>query len=108
MENQRIQKFDSDGNFLTKWGSKGKGNGEFDAPAGIAVDNLDHNIYLTDGGNNRIQKFDSDGNFLTKWGSEGSGEGQFSFPSGVAVADSGIVYIADQYNHRIQLFTVQK
>lgn len=36
--NHRIQKFDSVGNFITKWGSKGTGDGEFDHPIGIAVD----------------------------------------------------------------------
>ena len=36
--NHRIQKFDSDGNFITKWGSKGTGDGEFNTPHGISVD----------------------------------------------------------------------
>ena len=30
--NHRIQKFDSNGNFITKWGSEGTGNGEFKKP----------------------------------------------------------------------------
>ena len=36
--NYRIQKFDSDGTFLTKWGSKGSGDGEFFGPRGLEVD----------------------------------------------------------------------
>jgi tripartite motif-containing protein 71 len=28
--NKRVQKFDSNGTFITKWGSEGKGDGQFD------------------------------------------------------------------------------
>lgn len=33
----QIQKFDSDGNFISKWGSYGTGDNEFRDPSGIAV-----------------------------------------------------------------------
>jgi DNA-binding beta-propeller fold protein YncE len=54
--NNRIQKFDSNGIFLAKWGSGGTGDGQFDYPEGIAV-NSSGNIYVADTSNNRIQKF---------------------------------------------------
>jgi RHS repeat-associated protein len=53
--NRRIQKFDSSGTFLTKWGSYGSGDGQFIDPWGVAVDT--QGIYVTDTGNHRIQKF---------------------------------------------------
>ena len=34
--NNRIQKFDSDGKFITKWGSQGITDGKFDFPTGLA------------------------------------------------------------------------
>ncbi|NIW49346.1 MAG: 6-bladed beta-propeller, partial [Gammaproteobacteria bacterium] len=34
--NERIQKFTADGQFITKWGSYGTGEGEFRWPFGIA------------------------------------------------------------------------
>ena len=43
--------------------------------------------------------------FLTEWGTFGTGNGQFNFPSGVAVDRSGRVYVTDQSNHRVQVFT---
>ena len=35
--NHRIQKLDSDGFFLAKWGGSGTGNGQFSSPTGVAV-----------------------------------------------------------------------
>jgi DNA-binding beta-propeller fold protein YncE len=58
--NDRIQKFDSNGQFLTKWGKSGTGDGEFADPFGVAVDRLS-NVYVIDDDNPRIQKFDSNG-----------------------------------------------
>ncbi|RKZ36322.1 MAG: hypothetical protein DRQ49_18120, partial [Gammaproteobacteria bacterium] len=37
-DNHRIQKFDSNGNFLLQWGSQGIENGQFNSPQGIAID----------------------------------------------------------------------
>jgi DNA-binding beta-propeller fold protein YncE len=102
-ENNRIQKFDSEGNLLTKWGTPGTGDGQFIRPADITVD-PEGNTYVTDEGNNRVQKFDSEGNFITKWGSKGSGEGQFIDPLGIVLDTSGNVYVVDGGNSRIQVF----
>jgi len=99
----RVQKFDSAGNFLDKWGSYGSGNGQFASPREIATDSSD-NVFVADTYNNRIQMFDSSGNFLTKWGSSGSGNGQLGHPEGVAADSSGDVYVADTDNDRIQKF----
>ncbi len=101
--NHRIQKFDSSGNFLTKWGRNGGGEGRFTFPYGIASGNSG-NVYVADTGNNRIQEFDTDGVFITQWGTYGTGEGQFRAPRGISVDASGNVYVADEVNDRIQKF----
>ena len=54
--NNRIQKFDSNGNFITKWGTQGTGDGQFEEPTGIALDSSG-NVYVVDRGNSRIQVF---------------------------------------------------
>jgi hypothetical protein len=102
-DNNRIQKFTSDGSFITKW-DFGTGDGQFSSPYGVAVDGSG-NVYVTDLYNSRILKFTGDGSFITKWGSYGTGDGQFSFPCEVAVDSSGNVYVADTDNNRIQKFT---
>jgi hypothetical protein len=58
--NTRIQKFKSDGTFLTTIGSAGIGIGQFTTIAGLAVDNS-LNLYVADPGNFQVQKFDSSG-----------------------------------------------
>ena len=90
--------------FVTKWGSYGTGDGQFDFPCFLAVDSSG-NVYVTDQNNHRIQKFTSDGTFVSKWGSQGEGDGQFNYPVGIAVDSSGHVYVADNANYRIQKFT---
>jgi DNA-binding beta-propeller fold protein YncE len=102
-DNDRIQKFDPNGTFITKWGTSGSGNGQFSWPVGIAIDNSG-NVYVADVGNMRLQKFDPNGTFITQWGTTGSGNGQFSWLSGVAVDNAGNVYVADYGNSRIQKF----
>ena len=67
----RILKFDSNGKFITKWGSYGEGSTQFNSPSGISIDSKD-NIYVADTDNDRILKFDSNGKFITKWGNEGN------------------------------------
>ncbi|MEC4673689.1 MAG: 6-bladed beta-propeller [Nitrospirota bacterium] len=101
--NARIQKFQSDGTPLIKWGRDGSFDGAFFYPRGMGVDFVG-NIFIADEGNHRIQKFDSRGNFLMKWGKEGNGPGQFKSPWGVACDALGNVYVVDSSNHRLQKF----
>jgi len=104
MENDRVQVFDSSGNYLRQWGSYGSGDGNFHNPGSVAVD-ATGSVYVADTWNDRVQKFDSTGNFLTKWGSTGTGDGQFNGGVGTMSVDaSGNLYVADWNNHRVQKF----
>ena len=110
-----IQKFDGDGNFITKWGSSCSidsdwdgvpdqpCDGQFYFPSGIAIGSED-SVYLVDKGNYRVQKFDSSGNFIKKWGNRGSSNGEFEWPEDVAIGTDGFVYVVDKDNRRIQKF----
>lgn len=49
-----LQVFNTEGEFLLKFGSNGEGNGQFNAPTGVAVD-VNGNIIVADWGNSRIQ-----------------------------------------------------
>ena len=54
--NHRVSLFTLEGKFLTSFGSKGDGLGQFNHPCGITVDNQGI-IYVADYDNNRIQIF---------------------------------------------------
>jgi DNA-binding beta-propeller fold protein YncE len=105
MRNLNVQKFDSGGHFITKWGTEGTGNGQLKRPAGIAIDSGD-NIYVSDAGNDRIEKFDNSGKFLLKWGSRGNGNGQLDSPHDIAIEDKGNLYVVKQGNFRFKYFLV--
>jgi DNA-binding beta-propeller fold protein YncE len=102
----RISIFDKQGRFLTKWGVKGNGAGEFDRPAGLAFDQ-DQHLLVVDGLNNRIQRYTKDGRFLGQWGKGGRSRGELNLPWGIAVDRVGDMYVADWRNDRIQKFDAQ-
>ncbi|MDW3666790.1 MAG: hypothetical protein QOA57_01420, partial [Nitrososphaeraceae archaeon] len=52
----RIQKFTSDGTLITKWGTEGSGDRQFNYPYGVAVDSSGR-VYVADDHNYRMQVF---------------------------------------------------
>jgi DNA-binding beta-propeller fold protein YncE len=54
--NQRVQKFDREGNFITQWGGFGNGGVQFNFPYGIAVD-ARGSVFVVDSANTRVQQF---------------------------------------------------
>jgi tripartite motif-containing protein 71 len=105
--NSRVQKFDSNGNFILMWGSPGNGDGQFTITlpdeGRLGVDSLG-NVFVVDTNNNRIQKFDSVGKFLTKWGTKGDGEGQFQEASDIAIDRQDNIYVGDYQSSNVQKF----
>lgn len=106
LEVPRIQKFDSDGNFIKQWGSEGKGSGQFTPLLEhLEVDSDKNLVYMVDGAlNPRIQVFDSEGTFITSVGEFGDLNGEFKKPEHVNIDSNGNLYVVDRGNHRIQVF----
>ena len=81
----------------------------FNSPRGIAIDST-KNLYVTDQNNQTIRKITPAGVVTTLGGVAGSygiGDGtgpsaRFMNPAGIAVANSGVLYVADSYNHEIR------
>ncbi|MEM2965472.1 MAG: 6-bladed beta-propeller [Candidatus Nitrosocaldaceae archaeon] len=96
--NNRIQIFDSKGNFVRRFMTA-----EYGEVIDVAVDSKDR-IIVADTGNNRIQIFDSKGNFIDEFGTYGNDNGEFAHPHGVAVDSKDRIIVADTGNNRIQIF----
>ena len=90
VQSQYIQKFDSNGNFITSWGIKGKGDSEFLHPHGIAIDNNDR-IYVTDELKRDIQIFNTNGELLDRWNAKEASKKI----EGLYVDSDGFVYVVD-------------
>ena len=101
--NNRIQKFDSNFNFLLKFGTFGTGNGNFKTPRAVAFDSS-NNVYIADMKNYRIQKFDNSGNYISQFGSYGTGNGQLDNQYGIAVDPAGNIFTVENNNQRVQKF----
>jgi DNA-binding beta-propeller fold protein YncE len=81
--------------FLSKFGSQGSLDGQFEGPTGIAVAG-DGSIWVADAGNNRVQKFDSSGAFVLQVPA--------GAPSGVAVDSHGNLYVSEPEDRMVRKF----
>ncbi len=97
--NNRIEKFALNGTFVTKWGTAGNGNGQFNSPSNLTVD-YDGNVYVLDSGNKRVQVFSPDGIFLTMI----NGGGLIN-PAGITIGKGGDILISDIANQTIKQYS---
>jgi tripartite motif-containing protein 71 len=99
--NDRVEEFSHRGAYLNKFGTEGTGEGQLKGPEGVAVNPMSGDLYVSDSGNERIEEFSPAGKFLTEFGTYGLGDGGFHGPTGLTVGPTGKLYIADQYNARV-------
>ena len=102
-EGHCIAIFDLSGKFLSRFGTRGTGPGQFNYPTHVTAD-LHGSIYVTDSVNGRVQVFSSDGTFKRQIGVLGDSPGCFSRPKGVAVDAAGHVYVSDAMFDNFQIF----
>ena len=107
--NKRIVIFDSDGNYITEFGTAGMDPGQFDEPVGVAIGN-DGTIYVTDTWNQRVQSFipSEDGTVfmpLAQWDIHGwNGQSTENKPF-IAVGTNNHVFVTDPEGYRVIEFT---
>ena len=93
-----IKVFSDQGDFLYQFGRRGRGNGDFNLPAGLAVDKSGR-LVVCDSYNHRIQLFQLDGTFCYKFGKQPS----FNAPASVAVLSDGKFAVTQYGRCNVQL-----
>jgi hypothetical protein len=94
----RIKIFNSDGTFVSEFGSPGFGDGQFNNITAITV-LTNGNIVVSDAANQCVQIFDSNGLFLSKFSY------QTGFPSGISqTVNENIIICNDQ--HFVQIVDI--
>jgi hypothetical protein len=94
-----VKRLASDLSFVSKIGSLGTGNDQFNGLRGVATDGT--HLYIADSLNHRIVKrLASDLSYVSRLGSPGSGNDQFNNPESIAISGS-YLYILDTNNHRL-------
>lgn len=97
--NHRVTEYSPQGAYLYSFGAFGSGNGQLNAPKGIAIDTQRNLIWVSDTGNNRVQKFNMKGQFQCSVGS-------VSAPRGLSVRlSNGNVWVANAGIHSITRLT---
>ena len=107
LNNHRVNKFSSDGEFVAVVGSQGSGNLQFSCPLGICYNRRDNNLYVADQSNHRIQVLSTELKFVRCFGTPGNGNGQLQNPLFATFDSANNLYVTDHYNHRVQVFTAE-
>lgn len=112
-ENNRIQVFASDGEFLRSFQSYG--NYAMSQPQGVAVDPAT-GVFVADTGNHQVLHFTDEGDLVARFGAYGVAAGQFREPVDIRVwhypepPETGggtIIFlcVTDRLNNRVQIFS---
>ena len=100
----KVVVFNLQGEFLSEFGQRGVGVGEFNFPTHIAATPRGE-ILVTDSMNSRVELFDHAGHWQGTIGEPGDSSGHFSRPKGVAMDSSGDVYVLDALFDNLQIFS---
>ncbi len=104
--NGRISVWDAEGEFLYHAGT-GLADDTLSLPRGLFVDHRDR-LYVVDAVAQVIRVYDVSGSYpeeLFQFGEFGQGDGLFNYPNDIFVDKTGLLYIADRENNRIQVWS---
>ena len=99
-----IYTFTLDGNYVSKFATRGSDKSRLHEPCGLTTDLYDF-ILVADTDNHRVSIFNKDGKLIHCFGSSGSDDGKFQRPRGIAISPDGNIYVSDACNNRVQIFS---
>jgi len=91
--NFRVAKFNSFGEPISSWGTKGEQVGEFNFPHSLVV-GKNNRLFVTDRENGRVQVFDLDGQFIEQWKNIGN-------PYILTISDDDLIWLTDARAGRV-------
>lgn len=94
-ENDRIQIFDREGQWLETWDGF--------APYGLAFDK-EGILFVADARANQVLRLDASGKVARRWGREGRAPGEFDVPHMLSFDPRGNLYVAEVDGRRLQKF----
>jgi DNA-binding beta-propeller fold protein YncE len=100
----RVYVYNRDREFVSKFGEKGGSSGKLSRPRSIAIDSLNGKIYVDDYMRHTITIYTPDGSYFHEFGGLGWGPGWFQHPNAIAIDKQGRLFVADLFNHRVQIF----
>jgi DNA-binding beta-propeller fold protein YncE len=103
--NQRVQTFDSKGNFkmIINGSEDGSGTSTLVNPRGIDIDSRGF-IYVVNNLTHYIYAFDKEGKKAFQFGGMGDQNEQFYLPNGLFIDENDTVYITDTLNQRVAIY----
>lgn len=102
----RIFAYNSSEEFLFSFGEKGGDVGKLARPRAIAVDDKNKRIYVCDYLRHAVLVYSTEGEYLFEIGSKGNRPGSLLYPSAVSIDKTGRLFVADTFNHRVQIFSI--
>ena len=99
--NQRIQVFDRQGQYQRILELP-----EVNQPVQIRIFN--NYIYVVDKKSSAVYVYDKNHKLVRKLGEQGVRKGQLNSPGSVALDDRGLIWVSDENNNRIEVFTFDK
>ena len=107
-ENDRVQVFEPDGEFIAEWHSGKKWR-----PYGLSISPTKKELFVVDGGEqpssfpdrSGVVVLNLSGHQIAKFGRFGNQDGQFNMGHDIAVSEDGNVYVVDVIGRRLQRFS---
>lgn len=104
-----VQLFDREGRFVRGFGGRDIAREDFTAPVAVEFDEQGR-LFVVDMLRHDVKIYDADGTFTGQFGgwfspeSRGSRPGEMLYPTDIAIAPGGLVYVAERFGNRVQIF----
>ena len=99
---QKVLAFGPDGDLRAAYGKPG----DFESPADVVASADGTTLWVSDSKKHEVVVLNrKSGNVSARFGKRGTADGELNFPGGLAQSGDGSLYVVDQINARVQVFS---